>query len=94
MLKVENLTVEIGKKDILKDISLEIKKGEVVILRAAGKTFSGKSTVPRISELWHYIKPLAAGGSFRGARADLMRQSACIRGRLGLRKLDERVCRK
>jgi len=43
MLKVENLTVEIGGKDIIQDINLEIKKGEVVIL--FGPNGCGKTTL-------------------------------------------------
>jgi len=43
MLKVENLTVTVAGKEILKDINLEIKRGEVVIL--FGPNGSGKSTL-------------------------------------------------
>ena len=43
MLKVENLTIEIGGKDIIQDINLEIKKGEVVIL--FGPNGCGKTTL-------------------------------------------------
>ena len=43
MLKIENLTVAVGGKEILKDINLEIKRGEVVIL--FGPNGSGKSTL-------------------------------------------------
>lgn len=43
MLKVNNLTVEVAGKTILKDINLSIKKGEVAIL--FGPNGSGKSTL-------------------------------------------------
>ena len=43
MLKVQNLTVKIGGKEIIKDISLEIEKGEVVIL--FGPNGCGKTTL-------------------------------------------------
>ena len=43
MLKVENLTVKIGEREILKDINLEIKKGEVHVL--FGPNGSGKTTL-------------------------------------------------
>jgi Fe-S cluster assembly ATP-binding protein len=43
MLKIENLTVDISGKEILKNINLEIKKGEVVIL--FGPNGCGKTTL-------------------------------------------------
>ena len=43
MLKIENLSVEVGGKKILKEINLEIKKGETLIL--FGPNGSGKSTL-------------------------------------------------
>ena len=43
MLKVENLSTGYGKKQILFDVSLEVKQGEIVLL--AGSNGSGKSTL-------------------------------------------------
>ena len=43
MLKIENLSVEVGGKEILKEINLEIKKGETLIL--FGPNGSGKTTL-------------------------------------------------
>ena len=43
MLKIENLSVEVGGKEIIKEISLEIKKGETLIL--FGPNGSGKTTL-------------------------------------------------
>ena len=43
MIQIENLYKDINKQEILKDINLDIKKGEVVILK--GVSGSGKSTL-------------------------------------------------
>ncbi len=43
MLKIDNLSASVSGRDILKDISLEIKKGEVMVL--FGPNGSGKSTL-------------------------------------------------
>lgn len=43
MLKVENLTVRVGNRDILKNVSLEVGESEVVAL--LGPNGSGKSTL-------------------------------------------------
>ncbi|MFH0772001.1 MAG: ABC transporter ATP-binding protein [Candidatus Omnitrophota bacterium] len=45
MLEVKGLTVEISKKEILKDINFNIRKGEAVVL--FGPNGSGKSTLIR-----------------------------------------------
>ena len=43
MLKVDNLSTGYGKKQVLFDVSLEVKKGDIVLL--AGSNGSGKSTL-------------------------------------------------
>lgn len=43
MLKVENISTGYGKRQVLFDISFEVKKGEIVLL--AGSNGSGKSTL-------------------------------------------------
>lgn len=43
MLKVENISTGYGKKQVLFDVSFEVKQGEIVLL--AGSNGSGKSTV-------------------------------------------------
>lgn len=43
MLKVENLSTGYGKKQVLFDVSLEVKQGEIVLL--VGSNGSGKSTL-------------------------------------------------
>lgn len=43
MLKVENISTSYGKKQVLFDVSFEVKQGEIVLL--AGSNGSGKSTL-------------------------------------------------
>ncbi|MCG3167809.1 MAG: High-affinity branched-chain amino acid transport ATP-binding protein LivF [Bacteroidia bacterium] len=43
MLRVENISTGYGKKQVLFDVSLEVKQGEIVLL--AGSNGSGKSTL-------------------------------------------------
>ena len=43
MLKVENISTGYGKKQVLFDVSFEVKRGEIVLL--AGSNGSGKSTL-------------------------------------------------
>lgn len=45
MLKIENLTVEFNGKSVLKNFSLEVKKGETVVI--IGPSGTGKSTLLR-----------------------------------------------
>lgn len=55
MLKVENLSTGYDKKQVLFDVSLEVKQGEIVLL--AGSNGSGKSTLLKaiygMLPLWH-----------------------------------------
>jgi len=54
MLKVENISTGYGKKQVLHDISLQVNKGEVVLL--TGGNGSGKSTllktIYRLLPIW------------------------------------------
>ena len=43
MLKVENISTGYGKKQVLFDVSVEVSKGEIVLL--AGSNGGGKSTL-------------------------------------------------
>ena len=61
MLKVENISTGYGKKQVLFDVSVEVSKGEIVLL--AGSNGSGKSTLLKaiygILPLWN--SPLERG---------------------------------
>ncbi len=46
MLKVQNISTGYGKKQVLFDVSFEVKKGEIVLL--AGSNGSGKSTLLKV----------------------------------------------
>ena len=46
MLKIENLTKTFGKKKVLNDISLSVRKGEIAVL--LGQSGTGKSTLLRV----------------------------------------------
>lgn len=59
MLKVQNISTGYGKKQVLFDVSLEVAKGEIVLL--AGSNGSGKSTLLKsifgLLPLWNTSPP-------------------------------------
>jgi Fe-S cluster assembly ATP-binding protein len=76
MLEIKNLSVNVGDKPILKDVSLAIPKGEVMIL--FGPNGSGKSTL---------IKTIMGIANYKIASG-----SISLKGKdLGLMPTDERV---
>lgn len=60
MLNVKNLSVNYGKKNVLFDISFEIKKGDIVLL--AGSNGSGKSTL--LKAIYGILPPFGNGQLF------------------------------
>lgn len=75
MLKVEQISSGYGKKQVLFDVSLEIKKGEIVLL--TGGNGSGKSTLLKCI---YNLLPLWKGNIyFEGERIDLLKPSDLIR---------------
>ena len=66
MLEVKNLSKSFGKLDVLKDISFNVEKGEVVAV--IGPSGSGKSTLLRcINQL-----EKADGGEIRVCGTDML----------------------
>ena len=65
-LRVENVTVKIESKEILKDVTLEVESGEIVAL--LGPNGSGKSTLLRT--IFGILKPVKGVVFFDGKRID------------------------
>ncbi len=65
-LKVENVTVKIESKEILKDVTLEVESGEIVAL--LGPNGSGKSTLLRT--IFGILKPVKGVVFFDGKRIE------------------------
>jgi len=86
MLKVENLTVRIGEKEILKDINLEIKKGEVHVL--FGPNGSGKTTL--LSALMGFDECRIVSGKIYFKDEDITTLSIDERARKGMGILFQR----
>ena len=60
MLKVQNISTGYGKKQVLFDVSLEVKQGEIVLL--AGSNGSGKSTL--LKAIYGQLQPWYDGQFF------------------------------
>lgn len=78
MLKVENISTGYGKKQVLFDVSFEVKQGEIVLL--AGSNGSGKSTLLKaiygMLPLWN-SSPLLG----RGVRGEVIFDEENITGK-------------
>ncbi|MGB9553415.1 MAG: ATP-binding cassette domain-containing protein, partial [bacterium] len=66
ILKIENLTSGYGKVTVLQEISLHVKRGEVVAV--IGPNGAGKSTL--LKTISGLVKPIAGQILFRGKRID------------------------
>lgn len=67
MLKVEHITTGYGKKQVLTDVSLEVAKGETILL--TGANGSGKSTV--LKTIYGLLKPWSAEGKIYFEERDI-----------------------
>ena len=78
MLKIENLSVSYGETLILRDVALEVRRGEVVCLM--GRNGVGKTTL--LKSLMGLLKPRTGRVTFEGR--DLTRASPDVRARAGI----------
>jgi branched-chain amino acid transport system ATP-binding protein len=67
MLKVEHITTGYGKKQVLTDVSFEVRKGDIVLL--TGGNGSGKSTV--LKTIYGLLKPWTPEGKIVFEREDI-----------------------
>ena len=81
MLILKNLSVSIGKKKILKNLSLDIKKGEIAVLM--GPNGSGKSTLAH-AVAGNPAFPVARGGSIRFDGKPIAKLAPEDRAKLGI----------
>lgn len=58
MLKIEHITTGYGKKQVLTDVSFDVKQGEIVLL--SGGNGSGKSTI--LKTIYGLLKPWTGEG--------------------------------
>lgn len=80
MLKIENLAINVntGKKEIIKDISLEIPDGKLIVI--TGPNGGGKSTLAKL--IAGLEKPTSGKISFNGT--DITNMSITERAKLGI----------
>ncbi len=71
-LKVEKLTVRLGSRDVLKDMTFEVREGEVVAL--LGPNGSGKSTMLRT--IFGLLRPLKGVVMLDGREIERIEESA------------------
>lgn len=80
LLSMEDVHASYGPVEVLRGVSLEVRKGEVVAL--LGANAAGKSTV--MKTIMGRLRPSAGRISFRGARIDGLLTSAIVRAGLGI----------
>lgn len=71
-LKVEGITVRLGSRDVLKDLSFEVREGELLAL--LGPNGSGKSTMLRT--IFGLLKPLKGVVMLDGREVESIEESA------------------
>lgn len=79
LLQIKNLSVKLGKKEVIKNLNLDIKRGEVVAL--VGESGSGKSTLART--IMGFEKNIKGEIFFKDRRIDILndREYSKIRGK-------------